>query len=95
MLQIENYKPATQSELATIYNLLYRGFVPTIQKQARIKFKKENPNAEIWDFELAQKSVGIWKDYKGEIADGYAGVLAENIVMIDFDDQRHAQRAYI
>ena len=94
MLQIENYKPATQSELATIYNLLYRGFVPTIQKQARIKFKKENPNAEIWDFELAKKSVGIWKDYKGETADGYAGVLAENIDMIDFDDQRHAQRAY-
>ena len=78
--------------LNNLYSTLYRGFVPTYNKGALIKYKLENNNS-LLNLEQAKGSVGVFRNYKNEVADGFAGVFNDGIVMIDFDDIAHAQRA--
>lgn len=79
--------------LNNLYQSLYRGFVPTYNKGALIKYKLENNNS-LLNLEQAKGSVGVFRNYKNEVADGFAGVFNDGIVMIDFDDLSHAQRAF-
>lgn len=57
---------------------LYRGFVKTRNKKCVEKFKDRN---DLMNLEQAQQ------------LDEYAGILAENIVLVDFDDETHAKIA--
>lgn len=58
---------------------LYRGFVKTRNKKCVEKFKDRN---DLMNLEQAQQ------------LDEYAGILAENIVLVDFDDETHAKIAF-
>ena len=57
---------------------LWRGFVKTRNKKCVEKFKDRN---DLMNLEQAQQ------------LDEYAGILAENIVLVDFDDETHAKIA--
>ena len=57
---------------------LYRGFVKTRNKKCVEKFKDRT---DLMTLEQAQQ------------LDEYAGILAENIVLVDFDDETHAKIA--
>ena len=78
--------------LNNLYQILYRGFVPTLNKGALTKFKLET-NSKLFNLEQARGNIGVFRNYKNEVADGFAGVFNDGIVMIDFDDQAHAQKA--
>ena len=58
---------------------LYRGFVKTRNKKCVEKFKDRT---DLMNLEQAQQ------------LDEYAGILAENIVLVDFDDETHAKIAF-
>ena len=58
---------------------LYRGFVKTRNKKCIERFKDRN---DLMGLEQAQQ------------LDEYAGILAENIVLVDFDDETHAKIAF-
>lgn len=75
MLQIENYKPATQSELATIYNLLYRDFcITNSAKDEKILGRRKLPN---------QLVTSLTPSF-----DTFAGRLKDGLCFIDFDTKQ-------
>lgn len=75
MLQIENYKPATQSELATIYNLLYRDFcITNSAKDEKNLGRRKQPNQLVTSLTPSFET--------------FAGRLKEGLCFIDFDTKQ-------
>lgn len=75
MLQIENYKPATQSELATIYNLLYRDFcITNSAKDEKILGRRKLPNQLVTSLTPSFET--------------FAGRLKDDLCFIDFDTKQ-------